>query len=512
MNCKVFALIVLTSFSVIIFSTNISESNLGIDPPIAPKRLQVSIQHGDSLNDNYLWMKDLSRSDPNVVEYIEAENRYADEVMKFCNDIEEEIFKEIVSREKETDFKVPVKIDSFYYYSRTEEGKQYSISCRKKDVLNLEEEILLDKNLLSTGKKYFRLTNETISPDHNLLAYKVDTSGNEKYTLYIKNIVAGTILPDTLQNVGSVVWSNDSKILFYVLRDPNSKIRKKIMRHVLGTSQDNDDLVYEEKEQGFGVWVSKTKSREFILFGTGSRVSSEVRFSKADDPYSDLKLIAEREENVKYSVKHHNENFYIITNEDALNNKVMKTIVNNPVKQNWQEFIAHRDSVYVGIQCFKDFFVVYEREKGIEKLKIIDLNTNKTHYIDFPEPIFSFGFGDNPNYFSHKLRFNYSSLITPYSVYDYDMRSEAKELLKQQEIVGGYNSSLYNSERVFATAADGVKIPVSLVYRKNLFAKDGTNPLYISSYGFYGNSNEPNFSFIRLSLLDRGFVVALPHI
>lgn len=480
-----------------------------IKPPVAKIIPKVDNIHGEERIDNYFWMRE--RDNPEVIKYLEAENEYTKAVMKDTESLQENLYKELLSRIKETDLSVPVKIDNYYYYSRTEEGKQYNIYCRKKDSLDSEEEILLDENVLASGHEYFELGVYRISPDHNLLAYSTDTTGAEVYILYIKNLKTGELLEDIIENTYySVVWANDNKTIFYSTLD-EAKRPYKLYRHELGTDAANDVLVYHESDESYFLGAYKTKSRDYLILSLGSSTTCEAHFLEADNPSGNFRIIHPRQHEMEYYIFHHGARFLIATNDNAKNFKLMEAPIKSPSKENWKEVIPHRDSVKLDdVEAFKDHLVIYEREDGLKKIRISNMDIGEEHYIDFPEPVYTFSSGSNPNFDTDTLRFRYTSLVTPSSVFDYNMSTKERELKKQEEVLGGYDSSLYQSERIFAQASDGTRVPISLVYKKGM--KNGEKPLFLYAYGSYGSSSEPNFSSNRLSLLDRGFIYAIAHI
>jgi oligopeptidase B len=479
-------------------------------PPIAKIEPKTDTIHGDVRVDNYFWLRD--KEDSTVIAYLEAENAYTEAVMKHTEQFQEKLFEEMKGRIKETDLSVPMKDDSFYYYSRTEEGKQYRVYCRKKGNLEADEEILLDQNQLAEGYEYFALGTFGVSPDHKLLAYAIDTSGGELYTIYVKDLQSGDLLKDLIDSTdGQAKWAADNKTIFYTTLD-EIKRPDKLWRHTLGTDAKRDVMVYHEPDESFAVYPGKSLSKEYLFLGLYSNNSSELHYLHADNPTGEFRMIQPRQDEVEYSVYHHEKDFYIKTNENAQNFKVMKTSVRGPARRVWKTVIEHRDSVLIeGLAMFKEYMIVLERENGLRKLKVTNLDTKKSHYVQFPEPIYMVYTSGNAEYDTDLLRFSYYSLVTPRSVFDYDMQTRERELKKQYEVLGGYDPSEYTSERIFAKAPDGAMVPISLVYKKGM-VKDGSHPLYLSGYGSYGYSMDPYFSSNRLSLLDRGFIYAITHI
>ena len=483
---------------------------LSTRPPVAQRIPHTRSIHGDVRFDDYYWLRE--RDNPEVIAYLEAENNYTEAVMKHTRKLQEKLYQEMKSRIKETDLTVPEKVDDYYYYTRTFEGKQYRVYCRKRGSLEAEEEVLLDANRLAEGHKYFHIGVFRVSPNHRLLTYSADTTGAEKYTLYIKDLQTGALLPDEIPNTSySVQWGNDNRAVFYTVLD-EAKRPHKLYRHILGADVSEDQLVHHEKDQRFFVGVSKTRSRKYLLLNLGSMITSEVRYLDANQPESVFTMIHPRQQGMEYRVEHHGDHFYIVTNDDAINFKMVKTPVTAPGKTNWIEVIPHRETVKLDrVDAFRDHLAVYERDNGLRTLRIMDLPGTQEHYVEFPEPVYTFYPTGNREFDTNTLRFTYSSLITPRSVFDYKMDDRTRELKKQQEVLGGYDPSQYQSERILATASDGTTVPISIVYRKGM-VRNGNNPTLLRGYGSYGASNDPWFSSNRLSLLDRGFICAIAHI
>lgn len=470
---------------------------------VLPKQISL---HGDTRADDYLWLRD--RSDPDVIPYLDAENRYTDEVMAPTKSLQAGLYHEILGRIQETDMSVPVKRDDYFYYTRTEEGKAYSIQCRKRGTLDAPEEILLDSNALAEGQQYFRLGNFAVSPDHRLLAYSTDLEGDEAYTIYVKDLPTGELLPDRIANTYySLEWANDNRTFFYTVLDA-AKRPYRAFRHELGAA--SDTLVYQEDDGRFNLGLGKTRSRRFIFIELASSITSELHYLEAGDPRGELRMLFPRRQGVEYDASHHGEYFYIRTNDQAKNFRLIRCPIGNPSVS--EEIIPGRGGITIeGVDSFESHLVIYERDRGLEKIAIHDSSGAFSHYIDFPEPVYSVGAGGNAEYKTDVLRFNYTSLVTPASVFDYNVHTRARELKKQYEVRGGYDASQYQSERIFAKAPDGVEVPISLVYRKG-FERNGASPMLLYGYGAYGHSIDPRFSSDRLSLLDRGFVFAIAHI
>ncbi len=482
----------------------------GPKPPVCPCIPHRQNMHGMERTDSYHWLRD--RTNPKTIEYLEAENVYTKDMMRHTEPLQERLYQEMKGRIKETDLSVPVKMDDYYYYTRTFEGKQYPVHVRKRGSLDSAEEVLLDQNALAEGQEFFRVGAFGISPSHRLLAYSTDTSGAETFTLRVKNLETGKLLADEIPNTYySVVWGNDDRTLLYTVLD-EAKRPHKAFRHVLGSDPSTDQLVYHETDEKYHVELGKTRSRRFILMNLNSTLTDEWRFLEADKPGGDFKVIHPREQGVEYQVEHHGDHFYIVTNDNAKNFKLVKAPIADPAKANWAEVIPHRPSVKLDdVDAFEKHLAIYEREAGLRKMRIRNLTDNSEHYVDFPEPVYTFFATDNEMFASSAVRFNYTSLITPRSIYDYDMTTRTRELQKQDEVLGGYDPSRYSSERIQARAADGTAIPISLVYRKGTI-RDGKNPTLLNGYGSYGASSDPFFSSNRVSLLDRGFIFAIAHI
>ncbi|MCH7760243.1 S9 family peptidase, partial [candidate division TA06 bacterium] len=481
-----------------------------IMPPVAEKIPKVDTLHGEERIDYYYWLRE--RENPKVIEYLKAENAYTEKMVKHTEALREKLFQELLGRIKETDLSVPEKIDDYYYYSRTEEGKQYRFYCRKKGTLEAEEEVLLDVNALAEDHEYMRIGIYEISPNHRLLAFSTDTTGGERYTIHIKDLTTNKLLEDEIPTTYySVRWANDNETVFYTTLDEAHRPHK-LYRHKLGEDPKEDVLVFHEEDEAFFLYISKTKSKRYLLMDLESITTSEVWYLDADNPTGEFKVIHPRQHEMEYSVSHHGEKFYIVTNNEAKNFKLMEVSVSEPSKKNWKVVLPHRKTVKVDrIDVFRNHLVVYERKKGLKEIRVMDLKNGEYDYVKFPEPVFTFWPGRNRDFNTHKLRFTYTSLITPRSVYDYDMDKKTQDLKKEYEVLGGYDRSLYRSERTFAKAHDGIEIPISLVYRKGI-VKEGSNPLLLYGYGSYGSSWDPSFSSHRLSLLDRGFILAIAHV
>jgi oligopeptidase B len=484
-------------------------SAISVASPPRAKIVPTEItRHGDTRIDNYFWLRD--RSDPGVISYLEAENRYTGEATASTKLLQDELYREILARIQETDVSAPVKRDDYFYYTRTEEGKAYSIQCRRHASLDAPEQILLDSNALAEGQKYFRLGNFAVSPDHRLLAYSTDLEGDESYTIQVKNLETGELLPDRIATTYyTLEWANDNRTFFYTALDP-AKRPYRAFRHELGIT--SDTLVYQEDDGRFEITLHKTRSRRFLFIEASSPLTSELRYLEAAEPLGEFRVMLPRRQGVEYDAAHHGEYFFIRTNQSAKNFRLMRTGVANPSSSDWHEVIPGRTHVTIeGIDSFQDHLAIYERELGLEKICIRDGSGALSHYIDFPEPVYTVSATGNAEYKTDVLRFSYTSLVTPTSVFDYNVQTRQRELKKQYEVRGGYDASHYESERIFAKAPDGVEVPLSLVYRKDT-RRNAPTPLLLYGYGAYGHSIDPRFSSERLSLLDRGFIFAIAHI
>lgn len=493
---------------VILAGTGCSIQNTS--PPVAKIKPHLQHIHGYTLTDNYYWLRDKNNSE--VIDYLNKENQYTQSMTKHTKRFQDKLYREMKGRIKETDLQVPTRVDDYFYYTRTVKGNQYPIYARKQGSLEAKEEILLDPNKLAEGKKYFRIARYRISPNHKLLAYSVDTAGSETYTVNIKNLETGKLLKDQIPNTYySLEWGNDNLTLFYTTLD-QAKRPYKAFRHILGNDASDDHLIYHEKDEAFFVRISKSRSQGFLFLNLASETTSEVHYLYADRPLSEFQVIRPREHKIEYDVEHQGRYFYIVTNEHAINFKLMRSPIKNPGKINWETVIEHRPEVKLdGVDAFEMHLAIYERSNALRQLRIRNLGDNKDHVVSFPEPVYSFFTTGNEEYKTSTIRFSYTSLVTPRSIYDYDMNTRKRELKKQTVVLGGYDPSKYKSERIMATASDGTKVPITLVYKKGL-QKNGHHPTLLYGYGSYGSSRDVRFSANRLTLLDRGFVYAIAHI
>jgi len=475
---------------------------------MAEKKTKTTNIHGTTLVDDYFWLRE--KANPAVLSHLQAEDAYTQAVMKPTEALQEKLYKEMLSHIKQTDTNVPYRSGNHFYYTRTEEGKQYPIFCRKKDSLEAPEEIVIDVNEMAKGQKFMSVGLFLPSDDGNLLAYSTDNTGYRQYVLQVKDLRTGQILPERIERVTSFAWANDNKTFFYVTEDAVTKRSDKFFRHVLGT--DKMDLVYDEKDELFDIGVSRSRDKAVIFLEAFSKTSTESRYLRADDPNGTPKVIIPRAPEHEYDVDYRDKLFYIRTNKGAKNFRIVTAPVNDTSEKNWKEFVAHKPEVKIeGISLFADHAVLSEWEGGLQQLEVVNFRTNKRHRMTFPEPVYSAGLTTNREYNTSVVRYVYNSMVTPASVFDYDMNTGKATLLKQQEVPGGFDRNNYQSERVYATAADGTKIPMSMVYRKGV-KMDGSAPLLLYGYGSYGASIPPGFSPPRLALLDRGVIFVIGHI
>ncbi|MFT4778936.1 MAG: oligopeptidase B [Flavobacteriales bacterium] len=511
-------------FAVGCTETTTENSNETKAMPTAPKANQVPealVAHGDTRIDNYFWMRlsDEQKKDTldpqtkEVLENLNAENAYRNEVMAHTDAFQDKLYEEIVGRIKQDDQSVPVKVDGYWYYTRYEEGKEYPVHCRKLETMDADEDVMLNVNAMAEGYSYYAVGGKSVSPNNNLVAYGVDTVSRRQYTVYIKDLTTGELLMDVIpETTGGATWANDNKTLFYSKQDPQTLRSSMIYKHVLGTDASEDVLVFEEKDETFSCGIGKTKSKDYLMIGTYATLSTEWRYLDANNPNGEWKIIQERERGLEYSVNQFGSSFYITHNLDAKNFKLSRTPVMATTKENWVDVIAHRKDVLLeGIEMFKDYLVVDERFQGLTQIRVMPWE-GEEFYLEFQDPAYTAYVGYNPEFDTKTLRYGYSSLTTPGSTYDYEMVTKERTLLKQQEVMDpNFSPDNYVSERTMATAADGTQIPVSIVYRKGT-KRDGSNPTLLYGYGSYGNTIDAYFSSVRLSLLDRGFVYAIAHI
>ncbi len=477
-------------------------------PPMAKKLGRTETLHGEERKDEYFWLRE--RKSPEVHSYLDAENAYTEDVMKDTASLQQKLYSEMLGRIKETDLSVPYRKGDYLYYSRTEEGKAYAIYCRRHGGLDAPEEVTIDLNELARGERFMARGAYQVSDDGKMLAYSIDNTGFREYTLHVKNLVTGKVGAESIPRVSSVAWAADNRTLFYVV-DNDAKRPYRLYRHVAGSSAP-DALVYEEKDAMFTLGVERSLSGAFVLLESSSHTSSEWRFLASSDPAASWRVVSPREKEHQYDVDHHGDLFYIRTNLGCRNFHVVTAPVANPGRPAWKEALPCREAVMIsGLRLFAGHAVYLEREDGVPRVRIADLRSGASHRVEFPESVYALNPEANAEFSTTKFRFNYQSLTTPPTVYEYDMGTRERSLLKRTEVLGGYDPARYKTERVFATASDGARVPVSLVYRKGL-VRDGSNPTLLNGYGSYGVANFPTFNSGRVSLLDRGFVFAIAHI
>lgn len=493
-------------------TSNTTSDSAEAGPPRAERRIHTTTVHGHTLEDPYFWLRE--RENPEVRAYLEAENAYTRAQTADIADLADHIYEEMKARIQETDLSVPSRKGSYFYYTRTEAGKAYSIHCRRRHFTDGhgDEEVLLDGNTLAEGKAYFDLGAFAISPDHRYLAYSVDHEGDERYTLRIRDLMTGEHCVDEIPDTStSVEWAADNRTLFYSTLDESMRPYK-LFRHELGTDPAGDVCVFHEQDEAFYLSLVKTRSDRFLLLDLSSTATTEIWMLEADHAGGTFECLAPRRPNIEYDVEHHGDKLFIVTNDDAVNFRLMETPVDLPARVNWRERIPHRPDVFLtGVDAFRNHLVMHAREDGLTTLSIEHLESGETHRVEFDEDVYTVSTGINPEFETDTLRLRYTSLVTPVTVYDYDMNTRKLEQRKRQEVRGGYDPGLYASRRVHATSHDGARVPISLVYRKDL-AVDAPQPTLLYGYGAYGISIDPTFGSGRLSLLDRGFVFAIAHI
>lgn len=482
-------------------------------PPIAKKIPHKLEKHGDVRIDDYYWLNE--RENPEVIDYLERENAYNEKITAHTKQFQKDLFEEMKARIREDDQSVPYKFNGYWYIVKYETGKDYPIYVRKKESLDAEEELLFDCNEMAKGHTYFKLTGISISKNNKMASFGVDTVGRNQFTIQIKGLETGEIFPAKIENTtGGSTWANDNKTLFYSKKDEKTLRSDRIFKHVFGKDVSEDELVFFEKDETFNTYVYKTKSQEYIIIGSSSTMSDEYRILKADKPQEGFKLFDKRERGLEYGISHFEGHFYILTNkDDAVNFKLMKTSTENTSQRHWEEVVPHREDVLLeDIDIFKNHLVLSERTNGLNQIRITRWDGTDDYYLPFNNETYTVGTGHNPEFDTAILRYGYNSLTTPSSVIDFNMNTRESEIKKEQEVPDpGFKKENYVSERVWAVAEDGVKIPVSMIYRKGMI-QDGNNPLLLYAYGSYGHTIDPSFSTTRLSLLDRGFVYAIAHV
>lgn len=482
-------------------------------PPAADKIAKNLEMHGDVRVDHYYWLND--RDNEEVIDYLERENDYYERMTAHTNKFQEALFEEMKGRIKEDDNSVPYFYNGYYYITRYETGKDYPIYTRRKDSLEAEEEVLFDVNVMAKGHSFYNLRGLNVSPDNKWAAFGVDTLSRRKYTLYIKNLESGEILPESIPlTTGSSTWANDNKTLFYTRKDEQTLRSDKIYRHEMGTNADTDVMIYHETDETYSTYVYKTKSRKFLVIGSYSTLTSEFRILNADKPLGEFQVFQERTPGVEYTISHYDNDFYVLTNKDgATNFKLMKTSDQATAMDRWEDVIPHRPEVLIeDVDIFQDYLVVSERDNGLNKIRVMRWDGKADYYLPFDNDTYTAYPTQNIEFDTPNLRYRYNSLTTPSSVIDFNMEDQSSEVKKETEVLGGqFDKNNYESKRVWATAADGTKIPVSMVFRKGMEQK-GKNPLLLYAYGSYGSTIDPYFSSVRLSLLDRGFIYAIAHV
>ena len=486
---------------------------ISVLPPKAKKVPKELVKHNDVRIDNYYWLNE--RDDEEVLSYLKAEDAYCEAMMSPSKGFQTSLFKEMKARIKEDDSSVPYKDNGYWYFTRYEKGKEYPIYSRRKGFVDASEEIIFDCNKLAEGYDFFSLGGLAISPDNTLAIGGIDTVSRRQYTLRIKNLITGELYSDIIENTtGSAAWANDNKTIFYTKKDPSTLRSDRIYKHILGTPSASDQLVFEEKDETFNTFVYKSKSKKYLVIGSFNTVTSEYQMLRSDDPDGAFRIFAPRIRGLEYSIAHYEDHFYVLTNKDkATNFKLMQVKEDNTAIEQWQEFIPHKADVLLeDIEIFKDYYVLSERENGLNRLKITRWDGTDSYYIPFDNETYTAYVGLNPEFDSEILRYTYNSMTTPNSAIDFNMRTKVKVVKKEQEVLGGeFNKDNYTSERIWVKARDGVKVPISIVYHKNT-KLDGTSPLLQYAYGSYGATIDPYFSSVRLSLLDRGFIYVIAHV
>ena len=478
-------------------------------PPVAEIIPKADTIHGDVRIDNYFWLRD--RSNPKVVQYLVEENKYTDAVMAPTKVLQESLYNEMLSRIKETDEFPPYKKADYFYYTRTEKGKQYPIYCRKFKTTDAKEEIYLDPNELSKNYSYYAVAAMDITPDNNILAFSVDTNGSENYVLFMKDLSKNKLLNIRIEHIQDLQWATDNETLFYTKEDSAHRPYR-VYRHEFGTEPNRDIIVYEERDPRYSLGVNRTRSDQYIFIVSSASNSDEWMYIPAKNPKTPFKIIIPREPDHEYRVDHWGKYFYIQTNKNAKTFRMVRVPINNLNEKLWEEVIPYRKDVTLeGMDFFVNHSVVYEREKGLQKMFVTDMRTGTSHYIEFPDPVYTVYATMNETYNTNIFRYNYQSLIRPSTIFDYNLDTKETKLIKQQEVLGGYNPSDYVSERIYAKAANGVEVPISLVYKKGIKISSST-PLHLSGYGAYGSPSQPAFSSNRLSYLNRGIIAAIAHV
>lgn len=510
--------LVVLSFASLIFAPWANAQST-INAPMKEVSLRAKMKetrlekNGDVRIDKYYWLN--NPEDPEVIDYLNSENEYYEKMTAHTNDLKKSLFEEMKARIKEDDQSVPYKLNGYYYITRYEKGQDYPIYSRKKESLDAPEEILFNVNEMAKGHAFYNLAGLSVSENNKFVSFGVDTLSRRKYDIFIKNLETGEIYPERIPlTTGGSTWGSDNKTLFYTRKDEKTLRADKIYRHTLGTEPSKDELVYTEEDDTFGTYVYKSKSRKFIIIGSYSTLTSEFRILNADNPSGEFKIFQPRERGLEYNISHYGDHWYVVTNKDkALNFKLMKSPLEKTTQENWVDMIPHRNDVLLeDIDIFKDHLVVSERSNGLSQIRIKRWDNKQDYYLPFDNETYSAFTTQNPEFETKTLRYGYNSLNTPASIIDFDMETKEKTVLKETEVLGGkFDKDNYETERLWATAADGERIPLSVIYRKGI-KKDGSNPLLLYAYGSYGATIDPYFSTVRLSLLDRGFVYVIAHV
>jgi oligopeptidase B len=505
MKLSIFALAIVGIFFLV------SCGPTSITAPVVEKRPHSLELHGDVRVDDYYWLRD--RTNPEVLSYLEAENTYTDQIMAATQALQDELYEELKNRVQPDESTAPALDNGFYYYKRYEDGLEYPIHCRRKGSLDAPEEVLLDVNQVGEGHEFTSVRGLEVSPDNRVLAWALDTVGRRKYTIHFVNLESGEALTDMIPQVtGKLAWANDNRTVFYTKQDPETLRAFQVYRHVLGTDVAEDVLVFEETDPTFSIWLWKTRSEKFIMVYSEQTLASEVRFLDADRPDGEFRVVAPRERGVEYDVSHVGDRFIIRTNLEAENFRLMEAPVSTPGRSSWREIIPGRADVFLqGFEVFGDFMVVTERRDGLRRLRVIPWNNGNELEVEFDEPAYTTWVDDNHEFDTQVLRYGYSSLNTPKTIYDLDLVTRERTLVKQDKVLGGFDPSNYNVERLMAPARDGIEVPLSLVYRKGI-ERDGSSPALLYAYGSYGSSSEARFRSAEVSLLDRGFIFAVAHV
>jgi oligopeptidase B len=500
-------------FGILFTLTTLLNAQTNPVPPVAPQVAHQEVRHGETVTDNYFWLRE--KTNPEVTKYLEAENAYTAAMTKDIEPFADHLYKEMLSHIKQTDLDVPVRRGEYLYYVRTEEGKQYPIRCRRKGSMDAPEEVLLDLNVMAEGKKFIGLGSAVLSDDQNLLAYTLDYTGFRQYTLQVKDLRTGETYADSAERVTSVEWAADNKTLFFTTEDAVTKRPDTLFRHVLGAK--SFEKIYREDDELYDIELAKTRDKKFLLLGIESKDTTEFRYLRAAEPHKDFAVFLAREKKHRYYVDHRENEFFIRTNhgKDGTELKDFELAIapdTLPGREHWHTFVSHTPGTLIeDVEPFKDFVVVLDKTEALNRLRIYDFHSSKWSEIPFPEPVYAASPGANLEYAAETFRYNYQSLTTPPSVFDYSVKTSHSTLLKRQEVPGGYDPSQYASERLWATARDGTKVPISIVYKKG-FPRDGSGALFLYAYGSYGIGMPATFSSSRLALLDRGMAYAIAHI